>query len=699
MLLHEGMSLTPKQVKWNIHEAVILLEGYLEIMEGGKERKEVTERVSADLRQMAVNRGMVIDDVFRDVSGIAYQLYSIESAYRGVTNFFIHTSRLFITTVELYRYNRARYNTILDEAKKYIAGDALTEGTSKVIPDTVFLEEDYRSYLKDTLRLSKTTCYIYVLSIRQAERFAAANGYEQCSFFGKDRETIITLAKALYSDPNFKKFDDLCYGHLMAAINRLLKFTEEKTAETGPQSALMDEISNAIREVLKEHYAYGLKYESKLELMRFRKIADQKGIILPEDDEELRRAILTVGIVIDGRLYLRDDEMLQELQGIVDDIFSTGSDIIFYESLYEQKQKWMREHTITSFELLKGYLQKSITGCSFAKNFLIKGSRRTEREAITDELRRIWGTEPVESGYNLKERLPFVPLDHIWRAMSGNDLFVWVAEGEYLLTDRLMITDEEKEAILKFADETCRERGYVPLLEVPLGDLEEVNYQVPKQTIYNAIYKMVLMDKYKLYGLILTTENTQLDTIKLLKQFLKDKDECTVDEAIEKAIELTKVTDRYSALQALYDVMVRVSKTRFVADRFVDFDVDEIDAVLSGFITDHFRAVRDVTTFALFPLCGQNWNHYLLESFCYKYSRKYSLHKISFNDKNAGIIAENDFNRQYYDMIALALARADVKLTPELAGKYLVDNGYMARSKFAALDEILQTAAKLREER
>ena len=99
----------------------------------------------------------------------------------------------------------------------------------------------------------------------------------------------------------------------------------------------------------------------------------------------------------------------------------------------------------------------------------------------------------------------------------------------------------------------------------------------------------------------------------------------------------------------------------------------------------------------MFPLCGQNWNHYLLESFCYKYSRRYSLHVIHFNDKNAGIIAEKNFNKKYNEMLVIALARTDVELSPEVIGQYLFNTGYMAKSKYAKLGEIAQRASELRE--
>ena len=164
-------------------------------------------------------------------------------------------------------------------------------------------------------------------------------------------------------------------------------------------------------------------------------------------------------------------------------------------------------------------------------------------------------------------------------------------------------------------------------------------------------------------------------------------------------VELTGGINRQYAFQALYDDMVRVDKNRFVANRLVNFSIDEIDTVLAGFVTDNFCAIRDVTTFAMFPLCGQNWNHYLLESFCYKYSRRYSLHVIHFNDKNAGIIAEKNFNKKYNEMLVIALARTDVELSPEVIGQYLFNTGYMAKSKYAKLGEIAQRASELRKER
>ena len=49
-------------------------------------------------------------------------------------------------------------------------------------------------------------------------------------------------------------------------------------------------------------------------------------------------------------------------------------------------------------------------------------------------------------------------------------------------------------------------------------------------------------------------------------------------------------------------------------------------------------------------------------------------------------------------MLALALARMDVELKSETAGAYLFKNGYLAKSKYANLEKIVQMAKELKEE-
>lgn len=942
------MALSSKQPRWDIYETVILLEGYLETLQGIQSKSQIIKRISADLRRMAVNRGVEIDDVYRNENGVSYQIQSMDSAFKG-QKVYVPATKLFTDAVALYRTDNEGYQKILGEAKgmitvkknsreaflawaksafsaqrckwleenilkmerfavaaKMISGSifdvtdtaeleavyrascknklfqirhrklvkninedfkeyikycslkpdirepasdskaptvspetasanvkigsfvvnfdaeesmAYTKPTSvslfgkkllrpsvwkdvyvcviaalyekhpdifnsmqsfpgsrriefakpqdadrmlspKLVSDSLCVETNFSatdfikrlktlltmceeshaslkityekrldtavinkpvadmplpstsettfySYLQDVAKLAERSCAAYVSNIRSAERYAAEHNYTSCSLFSEDNEITLATASELYKDPDFIRYNEQQHNRFTAAINKLLEsigadIPQKAVASLGSDNkeiADSAEADSKLVAVLKQHYEYGFKYDSIRELMRFRQFADAMDIELTEDDESLKAAILACGTVIDDKVYCKSDDMPKELQKIIDEVFASGACVIYYESLFEKEQEWMESRVITSADMLKEYLQKNIAGCSYSKKFMVKGNRRSEKEAVTDELKRVWGDCPSNDVNDLGDRLPYIPLSNIWRVISGNDLFVLVSEGKYLFIKRFVITPDEEEDILEFVESACEENGFASLSDVPLGSIEEENYELTQLAIYNAIYKKVLSGRYHLNGKILTKEKTDLDAVALLKQYIKGKDECTFDEVADKVVELTGGTNRQYAFQALYDDMVRVDKNRFVANRFVNFKIDEVDSILSGFISDNFRAIRDVTTFAMFPICGQNWNHYLLESYCYKYSKKYSLHVIHFNDKNAGIIAEKYFNKKYNEMLAIAIARTDVELVPEVIGQYLFNTGYMAKSKYAKLGEIAQRASELRKER
>lgn len=942
------MALSSKQPRWDIYETVILLEGYLETLQGIQSKSQIIKRISADLRRMAVNRGVEIDDVYRNENGVSYQIQSMDSAFKG-QKVYVPATKLFTDAVALYRTDNEGYQKILGEAKgmitvkknsreaflawaksafsaqrckwleenilkmerfavaaKMISGSifdvtdtaeleavyrascknklfqirhrkfvkninedfkeyikycslkpdirepasdskaptvspetasanvkigsfvvnfdaeesmAYTKPTSvslfgkkllrpsvwkdvyvcviaalyekhpdifnsmqsfpgsrriefakpqdadrmlspKLVSDSLCVETNFSatdfikrlktlltmceeshaslkityekrldtavinkpvadmplpstsettfySYLQDVAKLAERSCAAYVSNIRSAERYAAEHNYTSCSLFSEDNEITLATASELYKDPDFIRYNEQQHNRFTAAINKLLEsigadIPQKAVASLGSDNkeiADSAEADSKLVAVLKQHYEYGFKYDSIRELMRFRQFADAMDIELTEDDESLKAAILACGTVIDDKVYCKSDDMPKELQKIIDEVFASGACVIYYESLFEKEQEWMESRVITSADMLKEYLQKNIAGCSYSKKFMVKGNRRSEKEAVTDELKRMWGDCPSNDVNDLGDRLPYIPLSNIWRVISGNDLFVLVSEGKYLFIKRFVITPDEEEDILEFVESACEENGFASLSDVPLGSIEEENYELTQLAIYNAIYKKVLSGRYHLNGKILTKEKTDLDAVALLKQYIKGKDECTFDEVADKVVELTGGTNRQYAFQALYDDMVRVDKNRFVANRFVNFKIDEVDSILSGFISDNFRAIRDVTTFAMFPICGQNWNHYLLESYCYKYSKKYSLHVIHFNDKNAGIIAEKYFNKKYNEMLAIAIARTDVELVPEVIGQYLFNTGYMAKSKYAKLGEIAQRASELRKER
>ena len=457
--------------------------------------------------------------------------------------------------------------------------------------------------------------------------------------------------------------------------------------------------NSEIVQVKNSHYQYGFKIDSIRELMRFRQFAEAMSVTLPDNDDELINAIKASGILIEGKVFCKSEDLPDELNRIVTKIISNGINVIYYSKLFELHNDWMSSHVITSPEMLKEYLLKHITYCHFSKTFFIIGVKQTEKNAVTNEIIRVWGNSQVRTVDSLSKDLPYIPIGNIWRVISGNDSFVLTDEGTYLYTEKLKVSESEASEICDYVETTINTSGFTSLNDIPLGDIEEENYEIPRIPLLNALFKRFLSSDYTLNGTIITKESNTLNAISLPKNYLKDKEQCTFDELNDELIKLTGRINRQYTFQALYDEMIRIDKEHFVSDQKIKFMVSEIDNVISDFITDHFVSLKEITTFAMFPICGITWNHYVLESYCYKYSQKYSLHTIHFNDKNVGIIAEKDYDKKYDDMLSIALARADIDLESASIGQYLFDTGYLAKTKYAALEKITEQAKQIRKER
>lgn len=68
-------------IPWNEYEQAILLQVLIDVLEDKTERKQVISEVSGKLRKLAVDRGLIIDEKFRNKNGIRLQMSCLEYAY------------------------------------------------------------------------------------------------------------------------------------------------------------------------------------------------------------------------------------------------------------------------------------------------------------------------------------------------------------------------------------------------------------------------------------------------------------------------------------------------------------------------------------------------------------------------------------------------------------------------------------------
>lgn len=129
------------QKAWDKTEAAILLEALIQVKEGEVSRKDAIESVSKRLREKARLEGLEIDDIFRNISGITFQMHSMESAYVGKT-LMKPATKLFSEIVLLRKEDPIEYYKLL-------------KGNPSVIEQQGNMEDDFFEWLSERISASQ----------------------------------------------------------------------------------------------------------------------------------------------------------------------------------------------------------------------------------------------------------------------------------------------------------------------------------------------------------------------------------------------------------------------------------------------------------------------------------------------------------------------------------------------------------------
>lgn len=312
---------------------------------------------------------------------------------------------------------------------------------------------------------------------------------------------------------------------------------------------------------------------------------------------------------------------------------------------------------------------------------------------------RVWGDDILLSYNQLSERLPYIPVDKIKYVLAQNVDFIWNAEGVYTHTGKVDITDEEHIAIADFVATAYRKDGYASLSDISLGEIAERNYELSLTAIHNAAFAIALSDKYDRRGKIITRKGDMLDALSIMKEYCRSLDKCSLHGLLDFEQELTGEMHRWIPMEAGYAIMIRADKDTFIAEKYVHFNALEIDNVLDQFVEGNYLPLRYITTFSIFPDCGQAWNLFLLESYCRRFSERFRFEVLAVNSKNAGVIVRKNCTASYIEIMADAVVVSNIVLEKAEIEGFLSNNGYIGRRSYAKVDELIEMAKTIRERR
>lgn len=105
------------RVPWNKYETAILFEASLQVIRDKIKKKECIQQVSKTLRQMAINQGIQIDDLYRNINGIAMQMTIMISIIEDKKSSLHSSPKIFNEMVNIYINDKLLFHQILNEAK------------------------------------------------------------------------------------------------------------------------------------------------------------------------------------------------------------------------------------------------------------------------------------------------------------------------------------------------------------------------------------------------------------------------------------------------------------------------------------------------------------------------------------------------------------------------------------------------------
>ncbi|MCR4802119.1 MAG: hypothetical protein K5895_03840 [Lachnospiraceae bacterium] len=97
------------RVPWNEDEAIIIVDAFYQYKNGIIKKNDAIKSVSTRLREMAIQKGFEIDDVFRNVNGITMQMATLEHIFSNGEKDLRSGSELFRDIMQLYVDNNAEF--------------------------------------------------------------------------------------------------------------------------------------------------------------------------------------------------------------------------------------------------------------------------------------------------------------------------------------------------------------------------------------------------------------------------------------------------------------------------------------------------------------------------------------------------------------------------------------------------------------
>ena len=633
------------RVPWDEYEAAILILACVDYNAGKCTKKEAIKNVSQALRKRAENNGITIDDVFRNENGITMQFMLVNELLTQEKCGLRGASKLFINMVGLYKCDRVKFQEILIEMGKTVEID-------KRLGEKIDVSDSATAHL------------------------------------AKDNE---------------------CKEDVVEREHEELEVDKSQIIEAEPPVLALYDIDLYKEEfalILREDYENGFRIKSGIDRDRFKAYYNERfAKEMPLSDEQLLGILKTIGTVREERIYARhDDEQNDILKQIFENVmlvFQNGTTCVYPKAVYHRYQMELIEKLQIYDEEFLGNILISMSAGKLKKQQTFLCLKDKEAD-LTGDVLKVLKSSPIPMSYaDIQEVMWYIPLDKIKHVLVMTKPIVQVEQETYFFAMNLPISEEEITEVSRLIYCALENKTYIT--DVELRQLIADNCQgIFTNTLEFTTYGIrnclayILRDSYSFNGPIISRIEQELSMAEVFAQYCNERERVTTEELKTFASE---VNNKIIYWDSVRNEMVRISDELFLRHDKVEFAIDEIDSILNDLCERNYIPLKDIGLFMHFPTICVQWNGYVLESYIYKYSKKFKLLHASFSASGVfgAVVRQDSGIENYQELIIDVLAHSNQWNEKNSALELLVEQGYQQRKRYADIEKIVHEAKLLRE--
>lgn len=703
------------RIPWTEDEAVVLVDAFYRVQNGELSMRAAIKETSQFLRHMATNKGITIDDKYRNENGVGMQMQIVKQTVEKDKSGFMHGSKLFSEMIDLRTNDRKAYDSMLDSAKANAAMSLSITQKTALTADSSFqgrvtnkgAEEDgnilcptsresFSSWIIENVpngAQNRTEQAFTMLSMLCRKTHIAEKPLSSIN----DVDELIRIKQIISSNKilkigNRKLLSDFTrvislYGEYISDAPSFIPFDRPHAGDP-----LLEEIRGILLEGFKNT---GIRpastiHRSKLE----RAYATKYGKDLP-NGIDLPAILADAGVLHGDKVYVFTAAQEECIRDTVQQLFSEGHHVVYYSELLTHQAALLEECGLYDVPLLRAVLKHLLPGAVYEDSYMLSGKGASRIESIV----HAFGNDIKLNYTQIKERCPYLSLDAIKGLLSASDRFVWTANETFVQTDMIRLAQDEVDQIKSIVLPKLQEEGCISLYWLPIRESCELNPDVSETAVRDALYIRYMSPFCSRNGLIVTPKGSTISSYDLMVTYCQSLAEVTLSE-LEAYEQVLTGRNTSLMLRAACNNMVRIDHDHFVSDQRITFDVNAIDRAIGLFVNGRIAPITAIISFTSFPdVDGYEWNLYLVESFLRRFSLLFAIVGGPAHSSFMGAIYPKTMRFESQEVcLAAAVIQDNVPLNTENIGRYLIDHKYILR-RSAAVKTVFEKALRIEEQR